>query len=57
MQGEFPVYGAIYTWSVTDGILTVTAPDGRQKHMQASNYTPRVTARMLARQLASELRR
>jgi hypothetical protein len=54
MQGEIPVYGAIYRWSVVDGILTVTAADGRQKHTPVWNSTPRVTARILARQLASQ---
>jgi hypothetical protein len=54
MQGEIPVCGAIYGWSVVDGILTVTAPDGRKKHLLARDSTPIVTARILARQLDSE---
>ena len=54
MQGEIPVYGAIYRWVVVDGILTVTAPDGRKKHLPATNSTPLVTARILARRLEGE---
>ena len=54
MQGEIPVYGAIYKWLVADGILTVTAPDGRKRHLPATNNTPIVTARILARRLDSE---
>jgi len=54
MQGEIPVYGAIYRWSVVDEILTVTAPDGRRKHLPATNNSPIVTVRILARRLDSE---
>jgi len=54
MQGEIPVYGAIYKWSVADGVITVIAPDGRKKHAPASDSAPVVTARILARRLESE---
>jgi len=54
IQGEIPVYGALYRWSVCDGILTVTAPDGRRKHAPASDSAPVVTARIVARRLESE---
>jgi hypothetical protein len=54
MQGEIAVYGAIYKWSVIDGILTVVTRDGRKKHLPVENSKPIVTARILARRLDSE---
>ena len=54
MQHEISILGFTYTWTVFGGVLTVTAPDGRQKITQLGSSSPETLARMLARELAGE---
>jgi hypothetical protein len=54
MQGEIDLRGVTYIWSVFREVLTVTAPDGRQKISQLGSTTVPSLARLLARELADE---
>jgi hypothetical protein len=52
MQGEFIYDGVTYIWSLFGGIVSVTAPDGRQKRTQLGGSSPESIARLLARELS-----
>lgn len=54
MQGEIERNGIKYIWSVFGGIITVTAPDGRQKKTQLGGSTPESLAGMMAYELENE---
>jgi hypothetical protein len=54
VQGEITYNGITYIWSVFGGILTVTAPDGRQKKTQLGGSTPESLARIMAGNLERE---
>ena len=34
MDGKIEIDGSVYLWTVSDGVLTDTSPDGRQKRIQ-----------------------
>jgi hypothetical protein len=50
-KGKVSRNGDTYRWLVDDGLLTVTAPDGRQKTTQLGGSTPESLARILAYEL------
>jgi hypothetical protein len=54
MQGE--IFGVTYIWSVFGAIITVTAPDGRQKKTQVGGHrgNPQGLARIMAGELGNE---
>jgi hypothetical protein len=52
MQGEIAFKGVTYIWSVFNRLVTVTAPDGRQKMTQLGGSPPESIARLLAKELA-----
>ena len=56
MQGEILRNGVTYIWSVFGAIITVTAPDGRQKKTQVGGHrgNPQGLARIMAGELANE---
>ena len=49
--------GVLYVWSVPDRILTVTAPDARQKSVRLGQTSPETLARILADELETERRK
>jgi hypothetical protein len=51
MDGKIEIDGSVYLWTVSDGILTVTSPDGRQRRIQIGKTYPHVTVRILAGEL------
>lgn len=51
MQGQIALNGTTYIWAVAGGILTVTAPDGRQQIAQLGGIMPEALAQLLAREL------
>jgi len=50
-KGKVSRNGDTYRWLVDDGLLTVTAPDGRQKTTQLGGSTPESLARILTYEL------
>jgi hypothetical protein len=56
MQGEILRNGVTYIWSVFGAIITVTAPDGRQKKTQVGGHrgNPQGLARIMACELGNE---
>jgi hypothetical protein len=56
MQGEIVRNGVTYIWSVFGAIITVTAPDGRQKKAQVGGHrgNPQGLARIVAGELGNE---
>ena len=51
MEGKIEIDGSVYLWTVSDGVLTVTSPDGRQRQIQTGKAYPHVTLRILAGEL------
>jgi hypothetical protein len=52
MAGEITLDGVIYLWALFGGVVTVTAPDGRQKSTQLGGSPLQVIARLWARELS-----
>jgi hypothetical protein len=53
-RGEISRDGIIYTWSVFGDVITVTAPDGRQKKTHVGRDARGSVAKTLARDLEGE---
>ena len=51
MDGKVEIDGSLYRWTVSDGVLTVTSPDGRERRIQTGKTYPHVTVGILAREL------
>jgi hypothetical protein len=51
MDGKIEIDGSVYLWKASDGVLTVTSPDGRQRRTQIGKAYPHVTVRILAGEL------
>jgi hypothetical protein len=54
MAGEIALDGVTYLWALFGGVVTVTAPDGRQKSTQLGCSPPQVIAWLLARELSNQ---
>jgi hypothetical protein len=54
MDGKIEIDGSVYLWPVSDGVLTVTSPDGRERQIQTGKTYPHVTVRILADELHTE---
>jgi hypothetical protein len=50
-KGKLLRNGVRYRWSLDDGLLTVTAPDGRRKTTQLGGSTPESLGSLLAYEL------
>jgi hypothetical protein len=50
-KGKLSRNGVRYRWSLDDGLLTVTAPDGRRKTTQLGGSTPECLGNLLAYEL------
>jgi len=53
-RGEVSRNDIIYSWSVFGEVITVTAPDGRQKRMHVGRDVRRNVAKILARELEED---
>jgi hypothetical protein len=53
-RGEISRNGIIYRWSVFGDVITVTAPDGRQKKMHIGRDARWRPAKTLVRELEEE---
>jgi uncharacterized protein Veg len=54
--GELSRHGETYSWSVFGDVITLTAPDGRQKKTHLGGIAASAAAKILVRELEDEER-